>query len=391
MPFRCRSFHLIVTCAIFVGAIHNCALAQSKAAPNDSKVQELYNEARSAQKSGDLASAAAKYEAIIKIAPQLQPAYNNLGLLYFQQRDYAKAAAVLERAVKLDPASAATSTLLGMSLYELGDYAAARPHLDAALRANPKDANAELFLARTLVKLEDFEAAAVRLKHLTGQQPENQEAWYLLGQAYIKLSENAISKMNAIDPNSALSHEISGQIMESMNNYDGALVEYRKAVDIAPHEAGMHYALGNAYWHLGQWDAATEQFNAELENDPHNCMAEWKLGNILLEQNLDPERALAETDNALKMCPNLVQARVDHARALLKLNRSQDALPDLITAIKSNPDEAPIHFLLAQAYRGLGRADDARSEMAIFSKLEENARAATARRAQDVIKTTNSR
>jgi tetratricopeptide (TPR) repeat protein len=260
------------------------------------------------------------------------------------------------------------------------------PRLEAALRTSPKDGNAELFLARDLVKLEDLDAAAARLQHLAHTQPADQEVWYLLGKVYMKLSENAISKMNSIDPNSALSHEMSGEIMESMQNYDGALVEYKKAVQMAPAHAGTHYALGNAYWHLGQWDDATEQFRSELQNDPNNCVARWKLANIVLEQDLAPQQALDNTDGALRICPNLIQARVDRARALLKLDRSEDALSELQVAVKSSSDEPSIHFFLAQAYRALGRVQESKSEMEIYSKLEDSARASTAQRAQEVIK-----
>jgi predicted Zn-dependent protease len=85
-----------------------------------------------------------------------------------------------------------------------------------------------------------------------------------------------------------------------------------------------------------------------------------------------------------------MQARVDRARALLKLNRSEDAIPDLVAAIKSNPEEPTIHFFLAQAYRGVGRSAEAKSEMEAFSRLEESSRAATSQRAQDVIKNKSS-
>jgi tetratricopeptide (TPR) repeat protein len=278
------------------------------------------------------------------------------------------------------------SALLGISFYQLGKYSEAKAPLERAVTANPDDNNAELFLARALIRLEDHRNAAEHLQNLARREPDNQEVWYLLGKVYMHLSEQSLAKMNAIDPNSVLAHEMSGEIMASMKNYDGAVVEFKKAVEMAPQQAGTHYELANAYWNLGDWDAASTEFQAELANDPHNCMAKWKLGNILLEQNARPDEALADTDEALSACPALTQARVDRARALLKLNRNQDALPDLEAAVKASPDEPTIHFFLAQAYRALGRAQDAKSEMQAFSKLEENARAATADRARQVIK-----
>ena len=352
----------------------------------DARVQKLYAEAKSAEAAGDMGSAIAKYEEILKLAPRLGAAYNNLGLLYFKQRDFEKAALILQEGLTVDPKMPSASALLGISFYQLGKYSEAKAPLEKALTANPEDNNAELFLARALIRLEDHRNAAEHLQKLARREPDNQEVWYLLGKVYMHLSEQSLAKMNAIDPNSVLAHEMSGEIMASMKNYDGAVVEFKKAVEMAPQQAGTHYELANAYWNLGDWDAASAEFQAELANDPHNCMAKWKLGNILLEQNARPDEALADIDEALSTCPTLTQARVDRARALLKLNRNQDALPDLEAAVKASPEEPTIHFFLAQAYRALGRAQDAKSEMQAFAKLEENARAATAERARQVIK-----
>jgi tetratricopeptide (TPR) repeat protein len=352
---------------------------------SDPQVQKFYSEAKAAAARGDLASAAESYESLLQLAPHLAPVYNNLGALYVRQKEYKKAADVLERGLKLDPKMTSASALLGISLYEMGDYPGARRRLEIALRANPKDDNAELFLANDLIKLYDWDSAATHLRQLAERQPNNQEVWYLLGKVHMKLSEQALVKLNEIDSNSVWVHEISGEIMEAMKNFDGALIEYKKAVEIAPQQPGTHYALGNAYWSLQSWDAATQQFHEELSNDPGNCMAQWKLGNIVLEQHGDAAEALGDTEKALTTCPTLVQARVDRARALLKLDRNEEAMKDLQAAERSNPEEPSIHFLLGQAYRALGRTKDAQAEMQIFSKLEESNRAAVAERAKQVI------
>jgi tetratricopeptide (TPR) repeat protein len=327
----------------------------------------------------------------LKIAPRLGAAYNNLGALYFAQGDYPNAVAILEKGLRVDPKMSSAVALLGVALFKTGDYATAREHLEAALRSNPTDDNAERFLANDLQKLGDFEGAAAHYQRLATRHPQDQEVWYQLGQIYMRLSEHALTRMNQIDPDSALTHEMSGQIMESMKNYDGALLEYKKAVDMAPQKPGAHYRLADAYWSLGQWEPAAEHFQAELVNDPANCLAYWKLGNILIAQNQSPEKALADTEKALTLCPTLVQARVDRARVLLKLGRNEEALSDLQAAKQAGQDDEPsVHFLLGQAYRALGRKQDATAEMQIFSKLEESARAATAQHAQDVIRNKDS-
>lgn len=384
-----RKFPAILQLLLVTLALAGTLSAQSDPAATDARVQELYAQAKDAEVRGDLAGAAANYESLLQIAPRLGPAYNNLGALYLRQREYKKAVGVLEKGLKIDPKMSSASALLGISLYEMRDYVGARHNLEAALRGNPKDDNAELLLANDLIKLGELNLAAEHLRKLSQRQPGNQEIWYLLGKVHMELSEQALSKLNEIDANSVWAHEISGEIMESMKNYDGALIEYKKAVEMAPQKSGTHYLLGNAYWSLRMWDAATEQFRVELTNDPGNCMAQWKIGNILLEQHANPEEALADVAKALEICPDLMQARLDRARALMKLDRHAEAVKDLEAAEKSDPAEPSTHFLLAQTYRALGRTQEAQAEMKLFSKLEESARAATAERAKQLLQEKN--
>ncbi len=361
-------------------------LLRAQSPDTDSQVQQLYEEARSSENRGDFATAAERYESILKIAPGLAVAYNNLGAVYFKQRRYGKASAVLEKGLKLDPKMTSASALLGMALFETGSFSEARPRLEAALRAHPRDNNMELFLANDLTKLGDFEAAASHLRQIVKREPNDQHAWYLLGKVYTELARQSLARMNAIDPNSVWAHEVSGEIMESMKNYDGAIIEYKKAIEVAPRQPGAHYKLGDLYWSLSQWNNATEQFKAELGNDPGNCMAQWKIGNTLVQQSIKPEEALAEVEKALAMCPNLTEARLDRGRLLLRLHRDREALRELQAVVKATPNDPAVHFSLAQAYRALGRTEEARTELNSFGKLDAAARSAAAQQAQQAIK-----
>jgi tetratricopeptide (TPR) repeat protein len=372
---------LVLTCSLAATLAAQSGTKQGAGGDaSDARVKQLYAEAKDAESSGDLSGAVASYESLLKIAPRVAPAYNNLGALYLRSGQYQKAAETLERGLKIDPKMYSAAALLGISRYEMGDYSGARAALETALRGNPTDDNAELFLANDLIKSGDLNAAADHLGKLSQRKPDNEEVLYLLGKVHMKLSEQSLSRLNQINPDSAWVHEISGEVMESMKNYDGAVIEYKKAVEIAPQQAGTHYSLGNAYMSLSMWDAATEQFRLELANDPTNCTARWKIGSIAIERRSNIDQALGDVEQALSICPNLTGARVDRARALLKLERPGDALPDLEAAVKSDPSDASTHFLLAQAYRGIGKPDRAQAEMKIFGKLEENARAASAER-----------
>lgn len=371
-------------CVFLMAACLGPAYASTAPAVND-RVDALYADAHAAEASGDLAGATAKYQQILKLQPRLAPAYNNLGAVYVKQGQWQNAVAILQRGLELNPNMTSASALLGMSLYQLGEYAKAKAPLEAVVKANPSDFHAEFFLVNDLTKLGEFNAAAVHLQNLAQRQPGNGQVWYLLGKVYMQLSEQSLAKVNQIDPDSVWAHEISAELMENMKNYDSAIVEWKKAEAKAPRQPGVHFKLGDLYWSLSQWDEAARQFEAERTIDPANCRVTWKLGNILLQKGEQFEEALNRIDGALRSCPNLMDARADRGRILMKLHREQEAVPELQAAAQANPDEPSNHFLLAQAYRVTGHAAEAQSEMQLFSDLEQKSRSATAERAREVI------
>jgi tetratricopeptide (TPR) repeat protein len=361
------------------------AFAQSADDEVTPQVQDLYAQAKAAQQRGDDASATQKYQAMLKLAPHLAPAYNNLGMLYFNQHDYASAAQVLEQGLKLNPDMPTATALLGLSYVQMGENVKAEPLLESAVRANPSDDNAEMALARTLINLRRYDEATPYLKSHLERNPKDQQVWYLLGKSYLKLSEDALGRINQIDPNSVTAHEVAGEIDESMRNYDGALVEYKKAIDLAPQQPGTHEHMGDTYWVTGKWDSAQTEFKAELANAPNNCAARWKLANAMLEANAPAQDALAELNRAIDHCPTLMQARVDRARALIKLGKHDDALPDLLMAEKDSPDEPSIHFFLSSVYKAQGKTADAQQEIRTYGRLQREASESVARQASDAI------
>ena len=371
---------------IFAGTRGFCQSSANEVTP---EVQNIYAQAKAAQAQGDIAVAIERYRLMLKLAPHLAPAYNNLGLLYFNQHDYVHAAEVLERGVKLNANMPTASAMLGISYFEMGENQKAEAPLRAALRTNPTDDNVEATLARVLVGTGRYEEAASHLKNLTIRHPDDQEAWYQLGKTYLQLSEDALGRVNKIDPDSAMAHEVAGEIDESMRNYDMALVEYKKAVDLAPQQVGTHMRVANVYWETSKWDSAVEEFEAELKNDPNNCTAHWKLANTILEVNGSSEDALTNLNEAVGRCPALMQAHVDRARTLIKLGRPEQALPDLLIAEKDSPKEPQIHFLLSTVYRAQGKMTDSQQELRTYGRLQREASEAAANQGSDAISIKN--
>ncbi len=372
---------LLLFCLLALSAPYAIALqANDEVTP---EVQNLYAQARAARQGGDSATAVEKYRAIIELAPHLAAAYNNLGMLYFDGHDYSHAIEVLQRGLELNPNMPSTAAMLGMSYFQLGKNEKAEPLLESALRANPKDDQVEMVLVHILINAKKLQEATSHLNGFLARNPKNQEAWYLLGKTYLQLSEDALTKINEIDPDSVVAHEIAGEIDESMHNYDLALVEFKKAIDKAPQMPGTHMHMGDAFWNMGKWQSAQTEFRAELANDSNNCIARWKLANAILEANDSSEEAFTELNRVIERCPTLMQARVDRARALVRLGKHAEALPDLLMAENESPREPTIHFLLAAVYRAQGKSAEAQTEMQTYGKLQREASAAVAGQAND--------
>lgn len=384
-PFVFRTLRRLAATVSLLFAAASPLLAQSSADEVTPQVQQLYAQARAAEQQGDAAAAIEKYRAMTRLAPHLAAAYNNLGMLYFNQRDYAEAATVLERGLKVNANMPTAATLLGLSYFELGEDEKAEPLLERAARANPADDNVPMALAHVLLNLGKTDEATRCLNAYLTRNPKDQEAWYLLGKTYLQLSEDALGKINKIDSNSYVAHEVAGEIDESMKNYDGALVEFKKAVDQAPQQPGTHLRLANVYWVMGKWDSAQTEFRAELAIAPGDCTARWKLANSILEANGSADEALEDLNQAISRCPTLMQAHVDRARTLIKLSRQNDALPDLLLAEKDSPDEPSIHFYLASVYKSQGHADQAKQQLHLYGELQRAASESVAQQANEAI------
>ena len=141
------------------------------------RVQQLYAEAQAAQQHDDAATAIQKYREMIRLAPHLAPAYNNLGRLYFNQHDYEHAAKVLAEGLKLNPNMPTASAMLGLSYVETGQTEKAEEPLETALRANPNDKMLQMALARASIRLHQYDKAVELLKRYTEANPQDQEAW----------------------------------------------------------------------------------------------------------------------------------------------------------------------------------------------------------------------
>lgn len=335
------------------------------------EVQTLYNQARQAQAADHALQAVAEYQHILQLAPDLAPAYNNLGRLLYNLGRYPEAVTVLTKGLTLQPSMFPAQVMLGASYYELGQYANALKPLQEGAEGMPTDRFASITLARTLIALHRPQEALKPLNAILATDPKDQEAWYLVGKLDLALSRQAFAEVQSINGSSPLAHQLEGEIMESMGNTSGAVAAYKQALEAAPKDPQALLHLADAYWHTGDWAKARLGYLDLLSEQPGNCSAHWKLANSMDELGEEPDHAIAELNVALKQCPDLPQAYAERGRALLRSGKAADAVADLKLAAAAAPDEPSVQQLLARAYRSLGDKTSADAADARFLALQK--------------------
>ena len=172
-----------------------------------------------------------------------------------------------------------------------------------------------MMLTRMLINEKKLDEAARHLNDFLARNPKNQEAWYLLGKTYLQLSENALKKINEIDPDSVVAHEIAGEIDESMHNYDLALVEYKKAVDMAPSSPALICTWAMRIGTLANGNRRRPSSRPNSRTIPTTA---WRAGSWRMRfsrPTIRTRKLCPNLNAALERCPTLMQARVDRARA----------------------------------------------------------------------------
>ncbi len=353
---------------IVVGGVGEAAFSQNSEA---SGVDQLYAEAKAATERGDLQQAIEKFQAILRINPRLGPAYNDLGMLYFQQGKLPDAVQAFEAGLRYDKDTPSYLVPLGISYYQMGRLEEARQVLERAVRLKPDDEKARLYLGTTLFDSGQEEAGVAALQELVHRSPNDLAALYGIEEMYLRMAESTLRRMETLAPDSYQVHLIHAELMEGNENYEGALVQYKEAAAKEPNLPYTHYNIANVYWKMKRWEQATAEFKQEIAVNPYNGLAYWKLGDILVKTHGDPTQALSYIQRALDLCPDQPQVRMDYGLLLAGQGKYEEAIQQYKQVVQLSPEEEGVHLLLGRTYQKLGRTEEAITEFAIEEKLDK--------------------
>jgi len=185
----------------------------------------------------------------------------------------------------------------------------------------------------------------------------------------------------------AVSLNISGDQLYQAGNLQGAVEEYRQALQLDPSNVNVHNSVGVCYGMMEMYDAAEAEFDAALLLKPDEVMALYNLGVICLltgrkEMALgifmkasaiddgifelalltgklyldagNPEKARTFLERALNCRPKSGTALRTLGTCFSALNLLREAVAVYTRAVKNNPNDAESFSRLGQLYDAIG-------------------------------------
>ncbi len=223
------------------------------------------------ENSGNPLEAVREYQS----AAELNPSESNLfdwGAELLQHRAVEPAIDVFSKGNRLFPQSARMLVALGVSWYSHGSYDQAALRLCEASDLNPNDPEPYLFLGK-MQSVETAQSACSfeKLKQFTELQPQNALARYYYGLSLWKRRKGPddnqaladaqlqLNKSVQLDPKLAVAYLQLGILDSAQNDFPGAILSYRKAIQANPEMEEAHYRLAQVYKRTGEKEKAQQE------------------------------------------------------------------------------------------------------------------------------------
>ena len=168
-----------------------------------------------------------------------------------------------------------------------------------------------------------------------------------------------LEKALQLDPSSPTALRQLGELEFAAGDFAKAAGHLKLACELRPDDSTAAFELGEALEISGDWPGARDALESSLKLAPGQMPARLLLGHVYLQLK-DPKNAADQFEAALLVDSNNGVGRIGLAEAQIQQSDFAGALPDLEALTKSDPRNTVALRLLARAYRGLGREQDAK-------------------------------
>ena len=222
----------------------------------------------------------------------------------------------------------------------------------------------------------DYLGSAAQAQQALVQAPEDTEALYWSVKAHERIAVEALSRVDDLAPNSATNHDLVGDLYRYQHQSDNAIVEYKKALELDPHDPAALLGAAATYLALSKYEEATAMAQRSLADRPLDPQS-----NLLMAEILGAQAHEEEAKPYLAKCTSVAaqfQPRVHYllGRAAVKDGNLQEAIHQFELALPGDEDGST-HYQLSRLYRRTGdlaKAQTAEAQAkALVAQREANA------------------
>jgi Flp pilus assembly protein TadD len=188
-----------------------------------------------------------------------------------------------------------------------------------------------------------------------------------------------------IEPKNPFFHKGIGVAYLALKRLPEAIASFRKALELNPYYVDARNDLGTALILSGAREEGKRELLAAY-NEPMNPTPELtsrNLGRAYFDDG-DLEQALTWFRTSVRRNPRYVDAHLGLADTLIGLNRVDEAIRHLESAVNTTSDRVDVVFALGQAYYRAGRWDEARRRLE--QVVQKDGASANGRKAADLLK-----
>jgi len=317
------------------------ASAQLPLAPAPAESPVTASSVRKAIDTGHPDQALADIQALRKSGSHVNGLDHLEGLALYQKGYLRAADTAFAAALQQDPKDTEAAQMRGLTLYRLGRPAEAIPLLESSRSGAIAQADPNYILGLCYMDTRRFDDARHAFATQFAVPPDGATAYLvtarmLLRRDYVPISQEFAQKALEIDPALPLAHELLGEIALAGGHIDDAIAELEKERSRNPLAASVYNRLGDAYLRQGKLDDADRVLQQDVLLEPNSTGPYILLGKLKLKKG---DAVAAATF-------------LEHARSM-------------------DPGNYMTHNLLGQAYRAMGRSEDATRELVVGQRLQE--------------------
>lgn len=174
----------------------------------------------------------------------------------------------------------------------------------------------------------------------------------------IKICTDDINSEKYNDDNNRLATRYRGIAYGNKGEYDKAIADHNKAIELAPRYAKAYNNRGVDYADK-DYERALADYNKALDLDPKYAMAYVNRGNIYRKKKGDYERTIAEYNKALEVDPKFAMAYYVRGNAYSQKKIFDKAIADYNKAIELDPRIIGAYYNMACLYSVNNQTTDA--------------------------------